>query len=95
MIRIPFEEIVKRIAEKSGLPQDDILAKIETKCSQLSGLISKDGAAHIVANELGVQLVVAQGRLKIKDAFPRSRRSSSRTNFPGRTAPQASSPRSP
>ena len=69
MIRIPFEEVVNRIAEKSGLPHADILAKIDVKCAQLSGLISKDGAAHIVANELGVQLVAASGRLKIKDAF--------------------------
>jgi replication factor A1 len=70
MIRIPFEEVVKRIAEKSGLAEAEIMARIETKCTQLSGLISKDGAAHIVANELGVQLIVNGGRLKVKDAFP-------------------------
>ncbi len=34
---------------------------------QLSGLISKEGAAYIVANDLGVKLVPAGGMVKIKD----------------------------
>ena len=70
MIRIPFQEVVNRIAEKSGLSEQEIMQRIDTKCGQLSGLISKDGAAHIVANELGIQLIAHGGRLKIKDAFP-------------------------
>lgn len=70
MIHIPFEDIVRRIAEKSGLADEEILSRIDAKCGQLSGLISKDGAAHIVANELGVQLIINGGRLKVKDCFP-------------------------
>ncbi|MEK6822470.1 MAG: hypothetical protein AABY13_01465 [Nanoarchaeota archaeon] len=70
MIRIPLADVVLRIAEKTGLSEQDIITKIDAKCVQLSGLISKDGAAHIVANELGVQLIAHGGRLKVKDVFP-------------------------
>ena len=69
MIRIPLADIVTRIKEKTGLSEQDIMAKVEQKCSQLSGLVSKDGAAHIIANELGVKLIEQGGRQKIKDVF--------------------------
>jgi replication factor A1 len=62
--------MIRRISEKSGLSETEVGAKIDEKCGQLAGLISKDGAAHIVANELGVQLIAAAGRLKIKDILP-------------------------
>ncbi len=68
MIRIPFPEMIARIIEKTGLSEADLMSKIEAKRSALSGLISKEGAAHIVANELGVKILVPSG--KIKDLFP-------------------------
>ncbi len=68
MIRIPFPEMIARIREKTGLSESDLMAKIEAKRSALSGLISKEGAAHIVANELGVRILEPSG--KIKDLFP-------------------------
>ncbi len=43
--------------ESTSLSIDDINTKIKQKLEQLSGLVSEDGAAHIVANELGVELV--------------------------------------
>jgi len=68
VIRLPLNEMVSRIREKTELTETDILSKIEEKCKSLSGLISKEGAAHIIANELGVKLVENSG--KIKDTFP-------------------------
>lgn len=68
MIRMPLPDMIARIKEKAGLSEDDINQKIEQKCTQLSGLISKEGAAHIIANELGVKLVENSG--KIKDLLP-------------------------
>src|SRR3989338_8932513 len=57
MIKIPYEEIVLKINER-----------IEKKMKQLSGLISKEGAAHIVANELGAKIFEQlSGRLQIKN----------------------------
>lgn len=67
MIRIPYDEMIKKITEKSGLSEAEIQDKINKKLEQLSGLISKDGAAHIVANELGVKLIEHSG--KIKDIY--------------------------
>lgn len=50
-----FEAIVSKLAESTRLPRDEILRKIRAKQEELSGLVSAAGAAHIIANELGVQ----------------------------------------
>ncbi len=68
MIRMPLPEMLARIKEKTGLSEQDLLAKIDAKCLSLAGLISKEGAAHIIANELGVKLLEGSG--KIKDLLP-------------------------
>jgi len=51
------EQIIQKIVEATSLSIDDINSKIKQKLEQLAGLVSEDGAAHIVANELGVQLI--------------------------------------
>lgn len=62
------EEIIGRIRESTGLSDSDIAVKIDAKLSQLAGLISRDGAAHIVATELGVKFPnPSGGKLKIRD----------------------------
>jgi hypothetical protein len=66
MIKITSEQIIEKISQKTQLSKEDIVSKIKAKMDQLSGLISKDGAAHIIANELGVKLF-EEGKLKIKD----------------------------
>jgi len=68
MIRMPLPDILARIKEKTGLQEADLLAKIDAKCTALAGLISKEGAAHIIANELGVKLFESTG--KIRDLLP-------------------------
>ncbi|MBU1204685.1 MAG: DUF2240 family protein [Nanoarchaeota archaeon] len=68
MIKMPYNDILEKIQEKSGLTEQEIKEKIDTKLKQLSGLISNEGAAHIVANELGVKLFDALGgKLQIKN----------------------------
>src|SRR3989338_5585651 len=68
MFKVPFEKIVEAIKEKTQLSDEDINAKIQQKSDQLSGLVSKEGAAHIIANELGVKLFEApKGTLQIKN----------------------------
>ncbi len=57
--------------QKSGLPETEVELKIRDKLRHLSGLISKEGAAHIVANELGVKLLEPfSGKLQIKNIMP-------------------------
>jgi len=68
MIKIPFDEIIAKIKERSGLSEQEILSRMDEKVKQLSGLISREGAAHIVANELGIKLFDAvSGRVQIKN----------------------------
>lgn len=51
-----YEEIIKLIQENSSLSEEEVNSKVNDKLNQLSGLISKEGAAHIIANELGVNV---------------------------------------
>jgi ssDNA-binding replication factor A large subunit len=73
MISLPYEEIIRKIKEKNSISDADLNAKIKAKMDQLSGLISKEGAAYIVANDLGVKLVQTVGLIKIKDIVPGQR----------------------
>lgn len=66
MIKMPYEQIIAKIKDSSGMSAEEVEEKVRQKMDQLSGLISKEGAAHIVANEIGVKLI-ASGKLKIKD----------------------------
>lgn len=71
MIQIPYEKIIEKIKAASGLSDYDIEGKIKAKMDQLSGFISRDGAAHIVANELGVKILDnVTGRMKIESIMP-------------------------
>jgi len=54
MITGNYDQIVQMISRSSGLSVEDINRKIEAKRAKLSGLISKEGAAQIVASELGI-----------------------------------------
>lgn len=67
MINIPYPTIIEKIKEGSGLSETEITQKIDKKLKQLSGLISKEGAAHILANELGVKIFEIPKNIKIKD----------------------------
>lgn len=64
-MQLPLNEIIDRIKESTTLSQEDIEERIKRKTEQLSGLISKEGAAQIIANELGVKLYKLEGVVKI------------------------------
>ena len=59
MLKIPLNDIIAKILKETSLSEAEINTKIDQKLDQLSGLISKEGAAHIIANELGVKLFEA------------------------------------
>jgi replication factor A1 len=68
MIKIPYEQIIEKIKNEGKISESEITEKINEKMKQLSGLISKEGAAHIVANELGIKLFESfSGKLQIKN----------------------------
>ncbi len=51
-----YDKLVSRISSISGVEVDEINRKVEAKRAKLSGLVSKEGAAQIVAAELGINL---------------------------------------
>jgi len=68
MIKIPLSQIIEKIKEKANISEEEINSKIKQKMDQLSGLVSKEGAAHIIANELGIKLFEeVSGKLQIKN----------------------------
>jgi len=52
-----LEGLVDTIASESGKPKDIVYGMIREKQDELSGLVSKEGAAYIVGRELGVSLI--------------------------------------
>jgi len=60
-----YEQLLERVSKSSGIEIEEIERKIEAKRAKLSGLISKEGAAQIVAAELGV--VLDNEKLKISE----------------------------
>ncbi len=63
---LTYEDIIGRIKEEKGLSDEEIQQRIKEKLAKLSGLISQDGAAHIVANELGIDIIESVKRKGIK-----------------------------
>ncbi|MBI2971167.1 MAG: DUF2240 family protein [Candidatus Aenigmarchaeota archaeon] len=63
-------DLVKIIAADSGLDEDEVMHKIAEKQRELAGLISEEGAAYIVAKELGLSLLRKQERLHIQHIIP-------------------------
>ena len=63
-----YEALVERIAQAAKLEKEDVERQIQAKKAKLSGLISKEGAAQIVAAELKVNFdnIV----LKISELMP-------------------------
>jgi ssDNA-binding replication factor A large subunit len=49
-----YSKLIDRIAQSAKISKEDIERKIEAKRAKLSGLVSREGAAQIVASELGI-----------------------------------------
>jgi replication factor A1 len=67
-----YERIIKKISKISEVEVDEIERRIEAKRAKLSGLISKEGAAQVVAAELGISF--DNERLKIEELLPGMRK---------------------
>ncbi len=60
-----YSQLLTRISGSSGISVEEIERKIEAKRAKLSGLVSKEGAAQIVAAELGINF--DQERMKLSE----------------------------
>lgn len=54
---LSYDQAVAKILENSSLTEDEISSRVNEKLNQFAGLVSKEGAAHILANELGIKLI--------------------------------------
>ena len=67
--RIPFAEIREKILQSGKINSIELEGRMKEKINELSGLISEEGAAHIIANELGIELYSGKEKLKIKELY--------------------------
>lgn len=67
-----YERIIEKISSISGTDKEEVLRKIEAKRAKLSGLISPEGAAQIIAAELGINF--DNEKLKLNEILPGMRK---------------------
>lgn len=52
---LEFEQMVSAIQKQSKLSRGEIMRRIREKREELSGFVTLEGAAHIVARDFGVR----------------------------------------
>ena len=67
-----YEVLIEKISKSSGLSLAEVEEKVRIKKEKLSGLISKEGAAQIIAAELG--LSIEEQNLKVGEISPGMKR---------------------
>ncbi|MBT3416573.1 hypothetical protein HON86_01350 [Candidatus Woesearchaeota archaeon] len=69
MYGLTYDDIVEKIVTEKKVSKEEVEEKIESKIKQLSDLISKEGAAQIVANQYGVRVMenVSDKNFKINE----------------------------
>ncbi|MBI2151990.1 hypothetical protein HYU21_04650 [Candidatus Woesearchaeota archaeon] len=70
MFKVPLPELREIILQSKKITPRDLDQRLKEKINELSGLISEEGAAHIIANELGVELTKkGSEKLKVKEIY--------------------------
>lgn len=65
---IDLESILDELEKKTKFSRKQLYEKIKRKQDELSGLVSQEGAAHLIARELGLDLLkMKRSELKIKN----------------------------
>lgn len=67
-----YDKILERIANLANLEKDEVERRVEAKRAKLSGLISKEGAAQVIAAELGISF--DNEKFKIDELLPGMRK---------------------
>ncbi len=68
---LDYSTIIQKIVDSAGLERKDVEEKINQKLREMQDLITKEGAAHIIANELNVRLFDStEKNLKISQIRP-------------------------
>ncbi|MBI4151592.1 hypothetical protein HY496_01365 [Candidatus Woesearchaeota archaeon] len=71
MFKVPLADLKEKIIQSGKLSPRELDSKIKEKVNELSGLVSEEGAAHIIANELGIELpsTASSAKLKVKEIY--------------------------
>lgn len=65
---LTLEEILSELEKNTKFSRKQLYERVKKKHEELSGLVSLEGAAHLVARDLGVSILIPEKRaLKIKD----------------------------
>jgi len=67
-----YDKILEKISKSSGLEKEELERRVEAKRAKLAGLISKEGAAQVIAAELGISF--DNEKLKIDELLPGMRK---------------------
>ncbi|MBN1328543.1 MAG: DUF2240 family protein [Candidatus Heimdallarchaeota archaeon] len=65
-LNMPYDEVVERIVSETNLSKDEVIKRINDKVDELGGLITLEGAAHIIARELEINLYDSQQIQKLQ-----------------------------
>ena len=69
------EDLIEKVVEESELSEEDLREKIDEKMEEFEGLVSEEGAIHLVAKEHGVELEKEVSEdLKIDNIVPDMRK---------------------
>jgi replication factor A1 len=69
------EELVEKIAEEADISEEEVKEEIEEKMEEFSGMVSEEGAIHLVAKENGIDVSEADNSdLKIENIVPDMRK---------------------
>lgn len=70
MYKIPLADLHEKILQSGKINSVELEARMKAKINELAGLISEEGAAHIIANELGISLFPSgREQLKVKELY--------------------------
>ncbi len=72
MMQGNYDRIIEKISKASGIDKDEVERRVEAKRAKLSGLISKEGAAQVIASELKISF--ENEKLKIDELLPGMRK---------------------
>jgi replication factor A1 len=72
MVGDNYSKVLERIAKVANLDLDEIKRRVEAKRAKLSGLISPEGAAQVIAAELGINF--DDEKLKLDELLPGMRK---------------------
>ena len=63
-----LEQIIDELEKNTNFTRNQLYRKIKGKHGELSGLVSMEGAGHLVARDMGINLLKTDRRsLKVKD----------------------------